>query len=123
MYWHTFLKMIYNKFIINQMETMNIMLNEYSIYNKDFLQQHKLCVCMDCLSEFDVNKILNWTDNQRTAICPYCWNDTLVVSTKYTNIYTDNDIYNYKYTYIQTQGRYNTITFREDDGQVLPEYI
>jgi hypothetical protein len=95
---------------------------EYTINNKEALTQHRLCICCDCLSEFDVDKILNWIDNDTTALCPYCWNDTILAASIYTNLYTDADIYNYfcRDESIRPRRGYKIITHREDDGCELP---
>lgn len=42
-------------------------MNKYTIHNKEMLLNHKLCVCMDCLSEYDVSKVLDWIDDNTTA--------------------------------------------------------
>lgn len=95
---------------------------KYTMNNKEALTQHRLCVCCDCLSEFDVDKILNWIDNDTTAFCPYCWNDAILVASKHTNLYTDAEIYNYfcRDESIRPSRGYKIITHREDDGCELP---
>lgn len=99
-------------------------MNKYTMYNKEMLLNHKLCVCMDCLSEYDVSKVLDWIDDGATAFCPYCWNDAVVVSTKHTSLYTEEDIYGYfeRDPNINPPRGYTTITYREDDGCELPKY-
>lgn len=83
---------------------------KYTLYNKDTLTQHELCACCFCLSEFKVSKIIDWIDDGKTALCPYCWVDVIVVSTKCTNLYNDADIIGY----FEKDG---IITYRDDDGR------
>lgn len=104
------------------LDEMTATLSECSMYNRKELEKHKLCVCMDCLSEYDVCKILDWIDDGRTALYPYCWDDAVVTSTKHTNLYTDEDIYAYKNTVLARRIINEIITFRDDDGEALPIY-
>lgn len=71
----------YNKFLYYKMDY------KYITNNRKLLEEHEICVCVDCLSEYNVNKICDWTDGGHTAICPYCWDDTVLVSPNYTNLY------------------------------------
>jgi hypothetical protein len=64
----------------------------YITNNRKSLEEHLICACVDCLSEYNVNKICDWIDDAQTAICPYCWDDTVLVSPNYTNLYTIDDV-------------------------------
>lgn len=49
---------------------MNAMKNKQSL--KD------ICGCFHCIKTFDVSEIKDWTDNNETAICPYCDRDSCI---------------------------------------------
>ena len=68
---------------------------KYTKHNRKSLCSHKLCVCIDCLKEYYPKDIREWCDNGTTAICPYCCDDTVLVSPKCTNLYTRNNVINY----------------------------
>ena len=50
-----------------------------AIKNKDTLP--KECSCYYCLKNFSKEKIQEWTDQSRTAICPYCHVDSVIPQT------------------------------------------
>lgn len=60
----------------------------------------------------------------RRHFCPYCWNDAVVASPKYTSLYTEGDIYGYfeRNPNIRPTRGYTTVTYREHDGCKLPKY-
>jgi|ETNvirnome_2_300_1030623.scaffolds.fasta_scaffold193996_1 NAD-dependent SIR2 family protein deacetylase len=39
------------------------------------------CGCFKCLETFDVSEITEWTDGEKTAICPKCNNDSVLEET------------------------------------------
>ena len=86
--------------------------------NRETIINCNLCLCCDCLSEYYPNKIRDWCDNNKTAICPYCANDTVLVSPKYTNKYTTNDviaIFSFRHN------NNNNIIFRNDETYSINE--
>ena len=46
--------------------------------NKAAVQQQKEVACYYCQKIFDTQEIKEWTDNDQTAICPFCEADTIV---------------------------------------------
>lgn len=67
-------------------------LNKYTIYNRQSLNTNSLVVCYDCLKKYSPDKIRDWCDNGQTAICPYCWDDSVLVAPECTDLYTEHDI-------------------------------
>ncbi len=53
-----------------------------SSYNKEQLSNSKLCGCFYCLKIFDPNLIVDWCDDNQTAICPYCGIDSIIYDSK-----------------------------------------
>ncbi len=49
---------------------------QLSLRNKDFL--HTNAGCYYCLNTFEVKKIKEWTDNGKTALCPFCGVDAVI---------------------------------------------
>lgn len=89
-------------------------LNQMTMNNRNNFKPDTIVVCIDCLSEYHVNKIKDWCDNGQTAICPYCWDDTVILSPKLTNVYTNDDIIKYRQTFINRETIYKQITFVDD---------
>lgn len=54
----------------------------YCSYNNEQLSSSKLCGCFYCLKIFDPKLIVNWCDNNQTAICPYCGIDSIIYDSK-----------------------------------------
>lgn len=52
-----------------------------SFRNKITLNKSTKCGCIHCKKIFDPNEIKEWTDNNETAICPYCGIDSIVTHT------------------------------------------
>lgn len=53
-----------------------------SSYNKEQLSNSKLCGCFYCLRIFDPKIIVDWCDDNQTAICPYCGIDSIICDSK-----------------------------------------
>ncbi len=51
-------------------------------YNRKELQNSTLCGCFYCLKIFDPKLIVDWCDNNQTAICPYCGIDSIIYDSK-----------------------------------------
>ncbi len=58
--------------------------HKVSIYNQKQLGESESCGCFDCLAIFKPKEITEWTDELHsegaTAMCPYCYNDTVIGS-------------------------------------------
>jgi hypothetical protein len=83
----------------------------YITNNKSLLTN--LCLCLDCLSEYHVSKICDWCDNGNTAICPYCWDDTVCLSPSETNLYSLDDVMYFHITMHPNSTK--QIVYRDDD--------
>lgn len=51
-------------------------------YNKEQLFKSEKCGCFYCLEIFDPKLILDWCDDEKTAICPYCGIDSIIYESK-----------------------------------------
>lgn len=49
-----------------------------SSLNKKQLLKAKSCGCFYCLKIFDPKLIVDWCDDNQTAICPYCGIDSII---------------------------------------------
>lgn len=51
---------------------------------KKIKKTHHRCGCFYCLNQYDSSAIIEWTDNKRTALCPFCQIDSVLYeNTKY----------------------------------------
>lgn len=64
----------------------------YCNRNKKLLKRYENCTCLYCGRSFDYKEINLYTDDNQTAICPFCHIDS-VVPTK-----VDNGVDKYKIT-------------------------
>jgi hypothetical protein len=71
---------------------LNMNMYDYITNNYESLNVASLCVCCDCLYKYSPNKIRDWCDNGKTAICPYCWNDTVLVAPELSKLYTEDNV-------------------------------
>ena len=46
--------------------------------NREELEKGIKCYCFCCKEEFNFSEIKEWTDNNKTAICPYCKVDAVL---------------------------------------------
>lgn len=53
-----------------------------SSYNKEKLSDSKLCGCFYCLKIFDPKLIVDWCDDNQTAVCPFCGIDSIIYDSK-----------------------------------------
>lgn len=49
-----------------------------SMKNRKILEQHDQCGCYSCLKVFETKLIQSWTDQNQTALCPFCHIDAIV---------------------------------------------
>lgn len=65
-------------------EPDHIRAHKASIYNQKQVKESEYCGCFDCLAIFSNQEITEWTDESHskgaTAICPRCYNDTVLGS-------------------------------------------
>lgn len=59
-----------------------IKLHKTSIFHKKDVENSSLCGCFHCSKIFNPRKIVEWTDNGETAICPYCGIDSVIPNVK-----------------------------------------
>lgn len=99
------------------MDNLKQNINKYITNHKCQWLNHQYVVCLDCLSEYDKMQIKDWCDDGQTAICPYCWNDAVLLSPQHTNLYTYHDIVTFRGQYFG-QDRITThaqVTFVNDE--------
>ncbi len=63
--------------------------HKYSRNNREFLIKSNICGCFSCLKIFSTFNISNWTDNDKTAICPYCKTDSILPESSHYPITTE----------------------------------
>ncbi|MCG9697060.1 cytoplasmic protein [Shewanella sp. Isolate11] len=49
-----------------------------SIYHHDDLKNSNLCGCFHCLAEFEYKDVVEWVDDNDTALCPNCAIDSVI---------------------------------------------
>ncbi|WP_258235498.1 cytoplasmic protein [Bacillus atrophaeus] len=50
----------------------------FSIHNKSYLEKVNRCGCFHCLEIFNSDEIIEWIDDEDTAVCPYCGIDSVI---------------------------------------------
>jgi len=50
----------------------------YSRLNRTNILQSKICGCFYCITTFQPSDVMEWTDNDQTAICPNCGIDSVI---------------------------------------------
>jgi len=73
----TTLKIIKN-FLQNSEDRRLEYLHSHSLMNREELEKGIKCHCFCCCTEFNFSEIKEWTDNNKTAICPYCKVDAIL---------------------------------------------
>jgi hypothetical protein len=53
-------------------------LHQKSRRNRPLLEDAMVCACFHCLNEYPFERIIKWTDEDQTAICPYCGVDAVL---------------------------------------------
>lgn len=61
---------------MNQKELVK--LHKCAIYNREKIEKTDLCGCFYCKHTFPPENIKEWTDERKTAICPYCGVDAVI---------------------------------------------
>ncbi len=61
-----------------------------AIKNRKAIEQSLTCGCFKCLAIFPTTEVNCWTDNEQTAICPHCNQDSLLTSFCGTTIDKEN---------------------------------
>ena len=57
-----------------------IQAHRFSIHNKAQLLKNEKCGCFYCLKIYSPKEITNWVDDASgTALCPYCYIDSVIV--------------------------------------------
>ena len=51
---------------------------KFSIENRSLLENSDNCGCFYCQKTYHPSKIKEWTDDGKTAICPYCGVDSVL---------------------------------------------
>ena len=52
----------------------------YAAGRKEVIDRSDWCVCFYCFSRFYIDEIVEWCDDDNTAICPCCGIDTVIGS-------------------------------------------
>ncbi len=52
--------------------------SELSFKNRKKPEENEYCSCFYCLSIFKSSEIIEWIDNEYTAICPKCGIDSVI---------------------------------------------
>jgi hypothetical protein len=50
----------------------------YCSRNKDILNQSERCGCFYCIKIFPISEVKIWTDDEQTAVCPFCNMDAVL---------------------------------------------
>jgi len=54
-----------------------------AFHNKNEISFCQECGCYHCLKIFPKEEVKNWTDDSKTALCPYCGVDAVLPNTAY----------------------------------------
>ena len=57
-----------------------IQAHKHSIYHRQEIKSSRLCGCFHCVSIYQPSLIMEWTDNETTALCPKCGIDSVIGS-------------------------------------------
>jgi len=52
--------------------------HNYSFESRKELERAKKAGCFFCCRTFSPNEVVEWADNDKTAICPYCGVDSVI---------------------------------------------
>lgn len=58
------------------------------IYNRQEIETSERCGCFHCINTFHSNKVIDWTDDGETAVCPGCGVDSMV-GDSHAHLYRD----------------------------------
>ena len=51
---------------------------KYATYNRRYIIKSELCSCVSCLKTYKSTKVVEYVDNNSTALCPICGIDAVV---------------------------------------------
>lgn len=54
------------------------MVPKHAMKNRNAIESSDSCACYRCCKTFEKSKIIEWTDQNKTAICPECGCDTII---------------------------------------------
>lgn len=63
---------------MNEVKSEVLAAHKHSHLHRAEIEKSKKCGCFYCLSIFPPSEINDWTDVNDTAICPYCWVDSVI---------------------------------------------
>ena len=52
--------------------------HKHSANHKAKLEQDDVCGCFHCCKVFSPKEIIDWYDDEGTAVCPYCYIDSVI---------------------------------------------
>ncbi|WP_152446505.1 cytoplasmic protein [Bacillus sp. THAF10] len=52
--------------------------HRFSSHNRKDLEKDSTCGCFYCLKIFNPKEIVEWWDDDNTAVCPYCGIDSII---------------------------------------------
>lgn len=52
--------------------------HRFSSRNRNGLKKDTICGCFYCLKIFNPEEIIEWLDDENTAVCPYCGIDSII---------------------------------------------
>ena len=52
--------------------------HKFSFRNRALLEKDSLCGCFNCKKTFSPDQILDWLDEDETALCPFCYIDSVI---------------------------------------------
>lgn len=89
-------------------------IHKFSRHNKNMLEQSILCYCFHCKRKYEPKLIVEWCDEGVTAICPFCYIDSIIPShiPSKTNVFITEFI-NRMYDYWFVQGTV-TLQFKNE---------
>ena len=68
---HNLIKHIYDNYDLKA-------IHQSSFQNKELLKKHDVCGCFHCKKIFKPDVIHFWIDDNQTAMCPYCFTDSVI---------------------------------------------
>ena len=70
---------------------------KFAMHNRKDLENSSICGCFHCLALFNPKQIKEWTDEDNTAVCPFCSIDAVLAET--CGIHLDTIVLNKLNTY------------------------
>lgn len=74
------------------MKNLNLLFKK-SIYNRKNIEKNSICGCYYCCKEFNSDEIVEFTDEEQTAICPKCGIDAVLCKKDYETIEVLKEMY------------------------------